>query len=88
MVVVQCDELNLSALNTAVGVALTTNLRLAVGLGNVYLPREVTRLPHDSIANVSQLQAVNLSRFDEHVSTLPRAHLLAVLAGIDVMLGR
>jgi mRNA interferase MazF len=88
MVVVQGDYLNRSGLNTAVCVSLTTNLRLAAAHGNVLLPAEVTQLPQDSVANVSQVQAVDLSRFDQHVSTLPRSYLLAVLSGIDVMLGR
>ena len=88
MVVVQGDVLNRSGLNTAVCVALTSNLHLATAQGNVLLPVDVTGLPRDSVANVSQVQAVDLSRFDERVSTLPRSYLLALLAGIDVMLGR
>src|SRR3954447_1122236 len=88
MVVVQGDALNQSGLNTAVCVSLTTNLRLAAAQGNVLLPAEITGLPQDSVANVSQVQTVDLSRFDQHVSTLPRSYLRSLIAGIDLMLGR
>jgi mRNA interferase MazF len=88
MVVVQSDYLNRSGLNTAVCVVLSSNQNLARANGNVMLPAAVTGLPKDSVANVSQVQAVNLTRFDIYVSKLPRSYLQAILAGIDVMLGR
>src|SRR5438477_7544442 len=58
VVIVQNDRLNRSALGTIVVVPLTTNVRWARVNGNVLLhARE--RLAHDSVANVSQMTAVD-----------------------------
>ena len=48
----------------------------------------VTRLPKDSVANVSQIVTLDKSLLTDHVSRLPRRKLELILAGIDVILGR
>ena len=55
VLVVQGDALNRSRLRTVVCVPLTSNLRWAEALGNVFLPARATGLPKDSVANSSQL---------------------------------
>ncbi len=59
VVVVQSDSFNRSKIATVVCVALTTNLRWADAPGNVLLTAEVTGLPKDSVANVSQIMTVD-----------------------------
>lgn len=86
--VVQGDAFNASRLSTAVVVPLTSNLRWAAAPGNVMLSAVITGLPKDSVANVSQIVAVDRSILDERVSQLPPAELELVLDGIDVVLGR
>ena len=88
MVVVQGDALNASRLATVVVVPLTSNLRWADAPGNVLLKAQRSGLPKDSVANVSQIVAVDRSVLTEHVGRVPRAKLEFVLAGIDVVLGR
>lgn len=88
VVVVQGDAFNASRLATAVVVPLTSNLRWAAAPGNVVLPASRTGLPKDSVANVSQVVAVDRSILAERVGRLPPAELALVLDGIDVMLGR
>jgi len=88
VVVVQGDALNRSGLATAVCVPLTSNLRWADAPGNALLTARLTGLPKDSVANVSQVVAVDKSILTERVGRLSQAKLQLVLAGIDVVLGR
>ncbi len=88
VVVVQGDAFNASRLATVVVVPLTSNLRWAAAPGNVLLPAERTGLPKDSIANVSQIVAVDRSVLSERVGHLAEAELALILAGIDLVLGR
>jgi mRNA interferase MazF len=88
VVVVQGDAFNASRLATVVVVPLTSNLRWAAAPGNVLLAAARTGLPKDSVANVSQIVAVDRSILLERVGHLTEADLALVLAGIDLVLGR
>jgi mRNA interferase MazF len=87
-VIVQGDALNASRLATAVVVPLTSNLRWASAPGNVLLKRRRTGLLKDSVANVSQIMAVDRDALSEHVGRLSGAQIELILEGIDVVLGR
>ena len=88
VVIVQGDALNRSKIATVVCVPLTANLRWANAPGNVLLATVVTGLPQDSVANVSQLVSLGRQALSSFVGRVPRAKLQAILAGIDVILGR
>lgn len=88
VIVVQGDSFNRSALRTAVAVPLTSNLRWAAAPGNVRLSARATGLPRDSVANVSQIVALDRSILIERVGKLSPSKLELVLAGIDTVLGR
>ena len=88
IIVVQGDSFNRSALRTVVAVPLTSNLRWAAAPGNVRLAARATGLPRDSVANVSQLVALDRSILIERVGRLSSSKLELVLAGIDTVLGR
>ena len=88
VVVVQGDALNRSRIATTVCVPLTSNLKLADAPGNVALAASITRLPKDSVANVSQIVAVDKALLTERIGALPGAKLELVLSGIDIVLGR
>ena len=88
VVVVQGDALNRSRIATVVCVPLTTNLRLASGHGNVLLVTGSTGLAEDSVANVSQILAVDRGLFRDRVGHLLRGDVERVLRGIDIVLGR
>lgn len=88
VVVIQGDPFNRSALRTVVVVPLTSNLGWAEAPGNVRLTARQTGLPRDSVANVTQVTAVDRSLLVENVGALPRAKVDLILAGIDTMLGR
>ena len=88
VVIVQGEALNRSRIGTVVCVPLTSNLRWADAPGNVSLTARLTGLPKDSVANVSQIVALDRALLTEAVGKLSRAKMELLLAGIDVILGR
>ena len=88
VLIVQSDALNRSKLATVICVPLTSNLRWGEAPGNVLLKAEVTGLPKDSVANVSQVIAVDKSSLETRLGKISRQKLDLVLSGIDVVLGR
>jgi len=88
VLVVQGDAFNRSKVATVVCVPLTSNLRWAEAPGNVFLPARSSGLPRDSVANVSQIVALDRSFLTERVGRVSRKQLDLVLAGLDVVLGR
>ena len=88
VIVVQGEALNRSRIATTVCVPLTSNLRWADAPGNVLLTSRMTGLPKDSVANVSQIIALDKSVLTERAGRLSAAKTGLVLSGIDVILGR
>lgn len=88
VVVVQADALNRSRIATVVCVPLTSNLKWADAPGNVLLAARSTSLPKDSVANVSQIVALDKTFLTERVGKLSAARVELLLSGIDVVLGR
>ncbi len=85
-VVVQNNLFNRSAIRTVVVCALTSNLKRANAPGNVFLPREETNLPKDSVVNVSQIFTVDKSQLDEYVGALSARRVQEILEGIRLVL--
>jgi mRNA interferase MazF len=88
VVVVQGNPINRSRIATVVCIPLTSNLTWAGAPGNTLLPAKVTRLPKDSVANASQVFAIDRSFLTARVSKLGPKLLEQILTGIDVILGR
>ena len=88
MVVVQGDALNRSRIATVVCVPLTSNVKWADAPGNLMLSAAITSLPKDSVANASQVVALDREILTKRVGRLSRAKMDLLLAGIDVILGR
>jgi len=85
-VVVQNNLFNRSEIKTVVVCALTSNLKRADAPGNVLLDKKETHLPKDSVANVSQIFAVDKSQLDEYVGTLSTKRVREILNGIKLVL--
>lgn len=88
VVIVQGNPLNRSRIATAVCVPLTSNLTWADAPGNVFLPDEATGLPKNSVANASQIIAVDRALLIEGVGRLSPKYLAQVLSGLDLILDR
>lgn len=84
----QGDSLNRSRLATVVCVPLTSNLKWGEAPGNVALKAKSTGLPKDSVANVSQVVALDRKALSQRVGRITKQQLQLVFAGLDVVLGR
>ena len=80
--------MNRSRVATVVCVPLTSNLRWADAPGNVLLTARMTNLPKDSVANVSQVIALDRTLLEPPVSRVSRAKIDLLCTGIDIVLGR
>lgn len=80
--VLQRDEVNASRIDTVVVCALTSNRALAAAPGNTLLPKRVTGLPRDSVANASQIATVNKDDLEMLVVTLPATLMERVDEGL------
>lgn len=88
VIVVQQSAINQSMIRTVICVPLTTNVRLANAPGNVIMPDQQTGLPKESVANVSQIIALDKQFLSDYVQTVPDKLLAQILDGIEFMLGR
>ena len=87
VVVVQSDAFNASRIQTIVVAVITSNLRLAESPGNILLRKRASRLPKDSVVNVSQLLTVDRSFLSKLVGHLPRQQMSRIDEGIRLVLG-
>ena len=71
VVIVSDDRFNDSKLRTVIVVALTTNLRLGAMRGNVTVPAGPTGLSKPSVANVTQVSAVDRDDLDSRIGRVP-----------------
>lgn len=84
--VIQSNDFNISGIRTVVIVVITSNLRLAEAPGNVFCPRNVSGLPHDSVINVSQILAVDRSLLKDRVGVIPPSVVQQVEEGLRLLL--
>ena len=87
VVVVQDDPFNESRINTVVVAAVSSNLRLSEAPGNVLLNEDESKLPRDSVINVSQILTLDKSFLTEQVSVLRPDVMASVDAGLKLVLG-
>jgi mRNA interferase MazF len=85
--VIQDDRFNLSALNTTIVAAVTSNLRLAAMPGNVRLRKGEANLPRASVVNVTQVRTVDRMRVGKRLGALSPARMREVLRGLELVLG-
>lgn len=86
LLIVQDDGFNRSRIATTIAVVLTSNLRLLDAPGNVLVPKRVSGLPKDSVANVSQVVTVDRTDLTERAGKVSGEILGAVGAGLRLVL--
>jgi len=86
VLIVQQDDFNQSRISTIIAVTLTSNLRLSEAPGNVLLKKRWTKLPKDSVANISQIITLDKSNLTERISTLPKLKLTEIDNGLRLVL--
>jgi mRNA interferase MazF len=87
VLIIQADEFNFSRINTAIVIAITSNLRLAAAPGNVRLSKSATSLPKDSVANISQILTLDKRFFVEPVCQLSPLIMRQIDDGLRLILG-
>jgi mRNA interferase MazF len=86
VLVVQADSFNQSKIQTVVVAVITKNLELAKAPGNVAITARISRLPVDSVVNVSQIITIDKSLLAEFVSTLPNKKMEKIEEGLRLVL--
>lgn len=86
VLVIQNDGFNRSQIQTVIAVVITSNLDLAKAPGNVYLPKNQTDLPKDSVANVSQIITLDKAFLTEKITQLDETLMERVDEGVRLVL--
>jgi len=86
ILIIQSNEFNKSKINTLIAVAITSNIRLAAAPGNILLPAKNSKLPKESVINVSQIITIDKSFLTEKVHALSSAIMGQVDEGLRLVL--
>lgn len=86
VVIIQADAFNRSQISTVIAAAITSNLVLANAPGNVHLKRGQSKLPRDSVVNVSQILTLDRRFLTERVARLPVQAFSQVEEGLRLVL--
>jgi mRNA interferase MazF len=82
VLVVQSDPYNASRLATVLAAVITSNTAPATVPGNVFLPAAATRLPRDSVVNVTALVTLNNTDLTDRVGQVPPSLMHEVDRGL------
>ncbi len=86
LVIIQSNEFNESKINTVIAAVITTNIRLAAAPGNILLSKKISKLPKESVINVSQMITIDKSFLTEKIKTLPASIVHQVDEGMRLVL--
>jgi mRNA interferase MazF len=84
--VIQSNVFNASRIGTVIVAAITSNLELARAPGNVRLDMKQSRLPKESVVNVSQIATLDRRILTERVVALSNETMTRVDAGVRLAL--
>jgi mRNA interferase MazF len=83
---VQADSFNRSRISTAVAAVISSNLMLADAPGNVFLSRQLSGLPKDSVVNISQIVTLDRKYLSGKAGNLSARQMAAVDDGLRLVL--
>lgn len=86
VLVIQSNAFNASRIGTVIVAAITSNTELARAPGNVRMDTTQSRLPKDSVVNVSQLATLDRRILTERVTSLSEELMERVDAGLRLVL--
>jgi mRNA interferase MazF len=82
VLVIQSDPYNASRLATVLAAVITSNTALATMPGNVFLPAITTRLPRDSVVNITAIVTLNKTDLTDRVREVPQSLMHEVDRGL------
>ncbi len=86
VLVVQSDRFNQSKINTVVIAVISRNTNLANSEGNVLITKEQSKLPRDSVVNVTQLFTIDETQLRDYVASLSEKKMAQVDVGLRKVL--
>lgn len=86
VVIVQADKFNASAIKTVIAVVISSNLNLMRAPGNILLASTESKLPKDSVINVSQIATLDKSLLTSCVGALKPRTLKALNESLKTVL--
>ena len=86
VLVIQANAFNDSRISTIVVAAITSNLALKEAPGNVLLPQRDSKLPRDSVINVSQVLTLDRRFLVQKAGKVPARITKQVDAGLRLVL--
>jgi mRNA interferase MazF len=87
VLIVQANSFNESKISTVICCVITTNEILKNAPGNVFIDSKNSKLPKDSVVNVSQIITLDKSQLIEKVCKLKNDIISIVDKGILLVLG-
>jgi mRNA interferase MazF len=86
VLVLQSDAFNRSKINTVICAIITSNIALANAPGNVILSKQDSKLPKESVINVSQIVTLDKSYLTKCVGAISKNLIYKVENGIKLVL--
>lgn len=86
LLIIQSNDFNKSKINTIIAAVITSNIRLSAAPGNILLSTKKSKLPKESVINVSQLITIDKSFLTEKINTLPPSIMEKVDEGVRLVL--
>ena len=83
VIIIQSDNENLNRLNTKLVIPLTSNTLLSDHLGNVFISKDESKLPKDSVALIHQTMVVDKKRLLHCVGKMNQLVLDKIETAID-----
>ena len=84
--VIQCDAVNDSKINTVIMLAITSTLRYGDLPGNVTLRKGEANMPKRCVINISQIKSVDKGSITEKIGSLSPKKMALVEKGIKLLL--
>jgi mRNA interferase MazF len=86
LLIIQSNDFNKSKISTVIAAVITSNLRLAGAPGNISLSAKRSKLPKESVINVSQIITIDKSLLTEKVHQLPNNIIAQIDEGLKLVL--
>ena len=86
VLIIQSNSFNKSKINTIICAVITSNVSLAKAPGNIHLKKLESKLPKESVINVSQIITIDKSLLSKYVSTLNKEVIKKIEYGIKIVL--
>ncbi|MFH0726206.1 MAG: type II toxin-antitoxin system PemK/MazF family toxin [Pseudomonadota bacterium] len=84
--VIQCDALNDSKINTVIMLAITSTLKFGELPGNVTLRKGEANIPKTCVINVTQIKSVDRASLMEKIGSLSNEKMEEVTEGLKLVM--